>query len=129
MKKTLAIFLILNSSFLLPADGGSATWKSDNSTDGWNISTNWTPTTVPNGPADIASFAISTMTNVRVNAATEVNSIVFNPGASAYTITPPFFATLTVSGSGSINNSGGTQNCNAPDFESIAFTGSASAGT
>src|SRR5262249_4773685 len=94
---------------------------------------NWTPITVPNGPDDVATFAVSNTTDITVGISTEVNSIVFNPGASAYTITPPFTGDLTVSGVGIVNNSGITQQLG--DFgesgsgHHLIFTGSATAGT
>ena len=63
----------------------------------------------PNGPADTATFATSNIRRPVISATTEVNGIVFNPGASAFTITSPFFS-FTISGVGITNNSGITQN-------------------
>ena len=63
----------------------------------------------PNGPANTATFATSNITGPVISQTTEVNGIVFNPGASAFTITSPFFA-FTISGVGITNNSGITQN-------------------
>ena len=34
--------------------GGSATWNLNPTTGDWNTATNWTPETVPNGPAETA---------------------------------------------------------------------------
>ncbi len=62
----------------------------------WNTATNWTPATVPNGAADIATFASSSMTATSLSAVTAVNGIIFNPGASAFTITAAPSLTLTL---------------------------------
>ena len=61
------------------------------------------------GPANTATFATSNITGPVIAQTTEVNGIVFNPGASAFTITSPFFS-FTISGVGITNNSGITQN-------------------
>ena len=58
--------------------------------------------------------------------ATEVNSVVFNPGASQFTIAL-LTTTLTISGSGVTNNSGINQNF-VPGPGEIDFTNSATAG-
>jgi autotransporter-associated beta strand protein len=62
--------------------------------------------TVPNGPADIATFALSNITDVSISANTEVNAITFTPGNSGYTITVNPNSTLTVSGAGIIPGTG-----------------------
>lgn len=92
------------------------------------------PRTVPNSSADTATFASSDMTGVSLSANTEVNSIVFNAGASAFTVTASPTFTLTISGLGNTNNSGITQNfvttvdgASNPGF--MAFTNSATAGS
>ncbi len=89
---------------------GSATWKTSPSSGDWNTARNWNPNTVPNGSADTATFKLSNTTNVSISLNTEVNGIVFNPGASAFTITAGPTLTLTVSGAGVANNSGIAQN-------------------
>ena len=62
MKTRLAIFFIFISSFILDSNAGSATWNSSPATGDWNTATNWTPATVPNGPSDPATFALSNRT-------------------------------------------------------------------
>src|SRR5882724_1345260 len=117
----------MSSSF-----AGSATWKASPATGDWFTATNWTPTTVPNGPADTATFASSNKTRPFIAFNAELNGIVFNPGASAFTImnalgTSP---TLSISGAGITNNSGIVQNF---AFElagaQILFLNSATAGS
>jgi hypothetical protein len=107
------------------AHGGSATWKTNPGSSDWNTATNWTPETVPNGSSDTATFGVSNVTIVTFSAqfTTEVNSIVFTPGASAFTITPvDSLSHLTISGSGVINNSGIVQQFgNNTHVQSVPF--------
>src|SRR6266849_10247177 len=105
---------------------GSATWSASPATGNWSTPGNWTPATVPNGPNDTATFATSNIRFVAPEGATEVNGIVFNPGASRFTIAL-LTTTLTISGVGITNNSGITQNF-APGPGAISFTNSATAG-
>ena len=116
-----------------PAIAGSSVWQSSPPTSDWNTATNWTPNTVPNGSADVATFAFSAITGVSTSAAnTEVNGITFNAGASAFTITIGANNQLTISGTGITNNSGITQNFVTPVSGNadgtISFTNSATAG-
>jgi hypothetical protein len=129
---------LLTSLSLLDARGaaaGSATWNLTPTGGGnWNTAANWTPNTVPNGPTDGASFGVSNTTGVSLSANTEVSGIVFNSGASAFTITTNPLLALTISGTGITNNSGITQNfASAVDGSGqtsfIQFTNSASAGS
>src|SRR6266550_4510595 len=119
------VLLTASSTF-----AGSATWKASPATNDWNTASNWTPRTVPNGPADTATFVRSNQTDVLVTADIEVNSIVFNPRASAFTIDFPLQATLTITGVGITNNSGIVQNF-APSSGNtfITFLNSATAGS
>jgi hypothetical protein len=106
-----AIFLPA-TLLLLPgaqtSQAGSATWDLNPGSGDWNTATNWTPMTVPNGPADTATFGLTNTADVSIPASTEVNGISFNASASAYSITA--FETLTISGTGIVNDSGSRQN-------------------
>jgi autotransporter-associated beta strand protein len=105
---------------------GSATWKAAPANTDWNSAANWIANGPPNGPADTATFATSNVRRPVISQTTEVNGIVFNPGASAFTITSPFFA-FTISGAGITNNSGITQNfVSGPSV--VNFTNRATAG-
>ena len=96
----------------------------------WNTAANWTPATVPNGPNDVATFATSNSTTVSLSAETEVDSIVFASGASAFTIEPPSpFLELNVKGAGVINDSGISQNFVVGPTAFLNFYGTASAGS
>lgn len=97
--------------FAQAAFAGSATWNLNPNSGNWNLAANWTPATVPNGAADIATFDVSNTTSISLARTTRVNSIVFNPGASAFTIQTPFDQRLLkISGAGITNNSGIIQN-------------------
>jgi autotransporter-associated beta strand protein len=115
----LLLLSITSSTF-----AGSATWKANPTSGDWNTAANWTPPTVPNGQSDTATFAVSNTTGVSLSANTEVNGIVFNAGASAFTITATPTFKLTISGVGITNNSGMTQNV----VGRIDFLNAASAG-
>src|SRR5436189_1397984 len=90
------LIVTVESSF---ADSG--TWLGSLNGD-WNFVetglTNWTGDVIPNGPKDTATFATSSITDVFTSDFTEVNGIVFNPGASAFTITVGGDLTMTISG-------------------------------
>src|SRR4030095_4610127 len=98
----------------------------------WNTAVNWTPPTVPNGPADVATFAPSVVTDLSTSAGVEVDGITFNPGAEAFTITNEPGLVLTISGTGVINNSSVLQNfINQEDDTNsgtLYFTNNATAG-
>jgi len=112
----------------------SATWQLSPINSDWNTAANWMPHTVPNGPTDIATFDFSNINDVSVSANTTVSGIVFNSGAGGFTITAAPGKTLSLSGSGIINNSGIVQNLVAtttPEGVSgvISLTNSATAGS
>src|SRR5690349_21692857 len=110
MKTKLISFLILNSSFLLSAYGGSATWNATAQDGDWHNANNWTPRTVPE-TGEVATFGESNITAITfINDIAYIDSAVFNPGASAFTITSEPLATLGFQGAGIINNSDVTQN-------------------
>src|SRR6266550_5869539 len=89
--------------FLVPAlaYAGSAQWDLNPISGDWNTAANWTPMTVPNGPADIATFGLSNTTNVSISANTEVSGITFTAATTnPYTITASAGLVLTLSGTG-----------------------------
>jgi autotransporter-associated beta strand protein len=111
----------------------SASWSAAPASGDWNTANNWVPMTVPDGIADTATFVLSNTTGVSISANTEVNGVVFNGGASAFTITTSPMFTLTVSGLGITNNSGIAQNfVNNADVSGrgqISFFNNATAGS
>src|SRR6266481_3893346 len=87
-----AAILTLLLSTASSSFAGSATWKASPVDVVWNNAGNWTAGGPPNGPADTATFATSNIRRPLIGeGSTEVNGIVFNPGASAFTITSLFF--------------------------------------
>jgi autotransporter-associated beta strand protein len=112
MKSPVFLLSILLISLLFTqfASAGSATWSTNPATNDWNTAANWTPPTVPDGPQDVATFSISNQTSVVLNESVELNQIVFDAGASPFTIfctaQPKPFDHLMMTGTGMINNSG-----------------------
>jgi autotransporter-associated beta strand protein len=127
-----AVLFISAFSMLLAQAGyaGSATWSQTPVDSEWTTAAYWTPATVPNGPIDVATFATSTSLNPLVDSNIEVDSIVFNPGASVFTVTVnSSTAILTLSGGGVTNESGQTQHFSTKTSTGqIQFINSASAG-
>jgi endosialidase-like protein len=64
----------------------SATLSTNPISNDWNTAGNWIPNTVPNGSGDIATFGPSRHTAVLVSTDTEVSEVIFNTGASSFTI-------------------------------------------
>jgi autotransporter-associated beta strand protein len=87
------------------AHAGSATWDLNPTSGDWNTASNWTPMTVPNGPADVATFPPSSTSSPSISANTEVNAIIF-PVNSGYGITVNPDLVLTLSGTGIIGDGG-----------------------
>lgn len=140
------VFQLLIKALFLPAlvfaltnqatFAGSATWNLNPTSSDWNTAANWTPATVPNGPQDVATFETSNQTGISLSVSNEVNGLVFDPGASPFTLTVGVtaFVELTISGAGITNNSGVTQTFIAQcdlfgSRANIRFTGSATAGS
>jgi hypothetical protein len=124
-----AACLIMSS---LASYAGSATWSTDPATGDWNTATNWIPNTVPDSPSDVATFGASNATAVSITGTDiDLDSAVFNSGASPYTITVQDHS-LNISGAGIVNNSGVMQSfvasTTALNQAHISFFGSASAG-
>jgi autotransporter-associated beta strand protein len=129
MKTKLLIIVSLIAA--VSAYAGSATWNLNPVSDDWTDPLNWTPNTIPNGEADVATFDASNLTEVDiVNTGKAVDHVAFTSTASPYTITvgPQFNPTLTLNGLGIVNNSGLTQNLIAGSG-TIEFHNGSSAGT
>ena len=132
MKRQILVLLSLALAF--HARAGSATWNLNPTSSDWNTASNWTPNTVPNSPSDRATFDISNTSAVTFSTSTQVNGIIFNPGASPYTVTVgPASLVLTISGLGIQNESGIAQNFvteNDPEGHAgrISFANRAGAG-
>jgi len=112
--------IILGLTLVIHAYAGSAIWNLTPSSDSWNTAGNWTPAMVPNSDKDIATFGVSNQTSVTINKRVTVDSIVFNAGASVYTITDNASGFTSIDGAGILNNSGVEQHfefSNATDID------------
>jgi autotransporter-associated beta strand protein len=106
----------------------SATWSANPTSGDWNTAENWMPATIPNGTSDIATFGQSAVTNLSINTTSvSVDSIVYEAGASPYTITTTG-ANLSLYGSGIVNNSGTEQSFNMGENLIMFFYDFATAG-
>jgi autotransporter-associated beta strand protein len=101
----------------------SATWRFDPINSDWTTPENWTPETVPDAETDTASFDVSNVTDITISSYFVIGSVIFNDGASAYTIS----GILSIAGSGVINNSGVTQTF-VFNQQSLGFGNSSTAG-
>jgi len=59
-----AMVLTLSLGALSAIYADSATWNLNPTSNDWNTAANWTPATVPDGPLDVATFAVSNTTGV-----------------------------------------------------------------
>ena len=84
-KLLLSAFVLISLGTYAQAD--SATWNLDPTGSAWNLALNWTPATIPNGPLDSATFALSNLSTVTISEDTQVNSVIYDANASAYTVT------------------------------------------
>jgi autotransporter-associated beta strand protein len=136
MKTLLRLGLTLLPLLLSPLSlrAGSATWNASPVNGDWDTAANWTPMTVPNSNKDTATFDASNITDITTSLVATTARIVFNPGASAYTITSRASFELMIAGAGIQNDSGTTQNfvCSNEKFfanvNALEFTNRSSAG-
>jgi hypothetical protein len=129
-KKSLSLLSSLVAGIVLSqnAHAGSATWKLSPVSGDWNTAENWMPATVPNSPDDVANLDASNQTDVSVSSDfVQVSGIVYQPGASAYTITGNF----VISGNGITNDSAFQQHLinEGMNDGGITFSGDATAGS
>jgi autotransporter-associated beta strand protein len=128
-----AALLLFLLSVARTAFAGNAAWNVNPTSGDWNTAANWTPATVPNGPADTATFNVSSQTEVSLSSSVTLDGIVFNPGASNFRIAANAPAGFFISGVGVTNNSGVAQNFvmtvdGARNQGTIFFVGNATAG-
>lgn len=121
-----AVALIIFLSALNPTFAGSAQWSLTPGSNDWNTPTNWTPAAFPDSPSDTATFATSSVTGISLSANVTLDALVFNSGASAFTINTNSVQ-MFFEGGGVTNNSGVTQNFTTGN--GIEFDNSASAGS
>ena len=124
---------ILNAAFALgllaqaiSVFGASDDWKPVPGTADWNTGANWVGGLVPNGAADVATFATSTITSLSLSADTTVDGMVFSLGANAFTITTThglFFSTTGITNSSVATQSFVVNTGGVIEFDSAANAG------
>ena len=111
------------------AQAQDATWLLNPGSGSFNTATNWNPAVVP---TNTAIFGASNTTSIAFQdfTTTSVGTLQFNPGAPAYSFTTEngFSTSISITGSGIVNNSS-----NAPTFiignqANIFFRNASSAG-
>jgi hypothetical protein len=103
-----ALFAALSLFVATPVLAVNAVWLLSPGSGIWNVGTNWSMSSAPVNPGDTATFNTSIQTSLTLSAPATVESITFNPGASAFTINTSGNV-LTIQGVGIVNNSGQTQ--------------------
>lgn len=126
IKTKVLVILIVSSLVIVNGYAGSATWNLNPTTDQWHDPTNWTPSSVPNGRNDIATFDVSNTIDILIRRNTNLDAIIFNPGASSYMIATN--RDLNLGGAGVVNNSGVEQDFVILTEVGKIFRNSASAG-
>jgi len=110
---TVAALLASTALAAWPAAAQDASWVGNGTPTGsWNTAANWNPTTVP---LDTAFFNVSPTTTATFSAATTIDTMQFNTGASAYTFNlsgQSLEITAAAFGPGIVNNSGVAQTFN-----------------
>src|SRR5689334_15885731 len=128
MKRLFPVICVFSCLIVVQSFAGSATWNLNPVDNNWNNPANWTPKTVPNGPNDVATFEASNQSDVMISSSTEVNELIFNSGASSFTINVSEAQTFTISGTGITNSSGISQNLVIEKTSGLDLTNSATVG-
>jgi autotransporter-associated beta strand protein len=107
------------------AHGQNATWLSAPGSSDFDMTTNWTPATVPTGTA---TFGASNTTSITFSSGTFVDTLQFNAGAPRYSfgVSSSF---LEITGPGIVNNSSNTQTINNTGPEGTFFVNASTAGS
>src|ERR1700733_477212 len=106
--RALLVALSLFVATSTPVLAVNAVWLLNPFDGGWNNYYNWSSLSAPVNPGDTATFNTSTLTSLTLSGVATVESITFNPGASAFTINTNG-NNLNIVGAGIVNNSGTTQ--------------------
>jgi autotransporter-associated beta strand protein len=120
--------LLLFVVMAAPALAVDAVWLTTPGSGEWNTNGNWNPPTAPVNAGDMATFNTSTITSLFLSGNVTIDSMTFNPLASAFTIHTGFEKSFSFVGAGIVNNSGMTQTIRNTDGSTINFLNSSSAG-
>jgi fibronectin-binding autotransporter adhesin len=134
-QKILLLFFTVAAPLVCWTDGvnaSSATWSANPESNQWIDSDNWSAGGPPDGDSDIATFASSSITTITVLHTDnlghvfpiKVSGIIFESGASAYTlISDGISGAFVIGGIGIVNNSGIVQHLNGAKFTNNATAG------
>src|SRR5262249_26276973 len=93
----------------------------------WTTGTNWSSTpTVPNNTATFTNNGAPTA--VTISASTSINTMVFAPGAPAYSFTLGGSTAFTIAGAGIVNASSNAPNFFVGPISTLSFTNNSTAG-
>src|SRR6185369_4598608 len=122
--------LLLASTLFCPLAAVSQTWKTT-ATGAWDTGSNWSTGSAPTGSTATAIFGTNTAsngTNIGINTAVTVGTLQFNSGAPAYNIAVNSGASLTLGGTGIVNNSSNPLTLTVNASARVNFTGNSTAG-
>jgi len=133
MKKLFPVVWLFSCLIATHSFAGSATWSANPVSNDWNTAANWVPTTVPNGPGDVATFSTSSITNISLSGNILLSQLVFAGDAAPYNIAVNAPLTFTLIGPGIANSSSQTEhidlNGDSSGDGTMSFLGSSSAGS
>jgi len=109
MKRLFPVVFLFSCLIAARSFAGSATWNLNPTSSDWNTAANWTPATIPNSPADVASFGTSTIKGLTLSSAITIASSVYEPSADGFTISSAGLTSLTFAGDGIVNSSATSQ--------------------
>ena len=124
----IGIFCLLSTLTGRSLRASNATWSSNPASSDWNTAGNWIQGVVPTGTA---TFELSNLVAVTSSLPlTEIDKIIFSPGASSFNISTLPGGDLIFNKFGVVNNSGVQQNFSTSSNGSygIGFIGASSAG-
>src|SRR5215831_17516707 len=109
----------------MPAHATDGTWQGPGAE--WPTGTNWSSTpTVPDNTATFTNNGAPTA--VTISASTSINTMVFAPGAPAYSFTLGGSTAFTIAGAGIVNASSNAPNFFVGPISTLSFINSSTAG-
>ena len=110
----------------IAAHAQDATWFPNPGSGDWNTATNWTPSTVP---TVTATFGASSTTTISFSNSASIQTLQFNAAAPSYSFSLSNFFSLTITGTGIVNNSVHSPTFSAPvSAGTLSFANGSTAG-
>ncbi len=119
--------LLLFVAMAAPTLAVDSVWDTIASSNSWNEGGNWNTGIAPVNAGDTATFNTFNITSLNLGDDT-IDSMTFNPGASAFVIRTSFKSSVSFVGAGIVNNSGVTQTIVNFDGGTTSFLNSSTAG-